>query len=97
MKPTAVGAARRLLLMADHGMVLSPQECADLRMVCAIALDVAGSHGTNIHLTATTKWDRDERGEYPEAELTDYPEWMSMETVRAIENDIMRKMWRDKK
>jgi hypothetical protein len=35
------------------------------------------------------RWDRDGSGVvYPDIEITDYPDWMSIETLRAIERDI---------
>lgn len=53
--------------------------------------------GHEVTIKFTTRWDRDERGPHPEVEATDYPDWMTLETVRAIENDVVAMMWRNKK
>ena len=41
----------------------------------------------------TARWDRDENGVYADVDVTDYPDWMSLETIRAIEKDISADMY----
>ncbi len=41
-----------------------------------------------VEIKFTARWDRDENGVYADVDVTDYPDWMSQETLRAIESDI---------
>ena len=41
----------------------------------------------------TARWDRDENGVFADVEVTDYPDYMSVDTIRAVERDIARSMY----
>ena len=52
-------------------------------------------HEDEFTLTISTKWDRaDDVGDFPEAEVVKSPEWMSRETIDAIEQDMLASMRR---
>ncbi len=46
-----------------------------------------------VEIKFTAWWDRDENGVYADVDVTDYPDWMSLETIRRIQKDITADMY----